>query len=216
MLNIWLNSEKALMDSNRVYKFHFDNEVLEYQGSYLQYNEILKIFNSVAELSFDDFTDTYENYKNFDTLIDNIIDTIYELINNYTLPMAIKTCTTFKKYDLSSEDIFQLFKSNSCFEEIDAVIQHLYDIYNTIEEELHSEEERRAYRKANRDQFIGGGFGMSGAIKGTVKAGALNATTGIAHSVFNAIGNSIDRSNARQKKLKYIMHQKRWRHLKVQ
>lgn len=200
MLNIWLNSEKALMDSNRVYKFHFDNEVLEYQGSYLQYNEILKIFNSVAELSFDDFTDTYENYKNFDTLIDNIIDTIYELINNYTLPMAIKTCTTFKKYDLSSEDIFQLFKSNSCFEEIDAVIQHLYDIYNTIEEELHSEEERRAYRKANRDQFIGGGFGMSGAIKGTVKAGALNATTGIAHSVFNAIGNSIDRSNARQKK----------------
>lgn len=200
MLNIWLNSEKALMDSNRVYKFHFDNEVLEYQGSYLQYNEILKIFNSVAELSFDDFTDTYENYKNFDTLIDNIIDTIYELINNYTLPMAIKTCTTFKKYDLSSEDIFQLFKSNSCFEEIDAVIQHLYDIYNTIEEELHSEEERRAYRKVSRDQFIGGGFGMSGAIKGAIKAGALNATTGIAHSVFNAIGNSIDRSNAKQKK----------------
>ena len=48
----------------------------------------------------------------------------------------------------------------------------------------------RQYRKANRGQWIGGGFGLSGAIKGTAMAGGLNLANSGLHSLVNMIGNA--------------------------
>lgn len=47
----------------------------------------------------------------------------------------------------------------------------------------------REVRKAARGRFVGGGFGISGAIGGAVQAGLMNAATGLAYSAVNAVGN---------------------------
>lgn len=69
------------------------------------------------------------------------------------------------------------------FDEID-------DIYMSAKMRQDEMEEYRGNRKACRGRWSGGGFGISGALKGAAKAGALNMTTGIAHSVANGIGNT--------------------------
>ena len=49
--------------------------------------------------------------------------------------------------------------------------------------------------------MVGGGFGLGGALKGTATAGAINAVTGMGHSVVNAVGNvgsAISASNSKR------------------
>ncbi len=62
---------------------------------------------------------------------------------------------------------------------------------------------RRA-RKAYRSQWIGGGFGFSGALKGAVSAGVLNMGSGAIHSVVNAVGNANTRHKANKQKIALI------------
>lgn len=50
----------------------------------------------------------------------------------------------------------------------------------------------RELRKEGRGRAIGGGFGIEGALKGFVTAGAINMATDIGHSIFNSIANAID------------------------
>lgn len=69
----------------------------------------------------------------------------------------------------------------------------LDDLYTELEE-LYLEKEltkqERAYRKEMRGRWEGGGFGVGGAIKGAVTAGAMNAAAGGFHSTVNLIGNT--------------------------
>lgn len=65
------------------------------------------------------------------------------------------------------------------------------------------QEEMRQYRQARKDgrgRWVGGGFGLTGAAKGAMKAGAANMATGALHSIGNAIGNmgsAISAANAK-------------------
>lgn len=71
-----------------------------------------------------------------------------------------------------------------------------------IDDWVQSEKDRRALRKETRGKLVGGGFGLKGAAVGIAKAGAVNLTTGAAHSLFNMVGNmmtSNDASNMRKK-----------------
>lgn len=63
----------------------------------------------------------------------------------------------------------------------------------------------REYRKNRRSRFVGGGFGLSGAVKGMAMAGAANMATGAAHSIFNVFGNAVTKTvyNNRMDSLKY-------------
>lgn len=59
-----------------------------------------------------------------------------------------------------------------------------------IESQQEKEKRYRELRKDSRGRVVGGGFGLGGALKGMATAGAINATTGMVHSLGNAIGNA--------------------------
>ena len=69
------------------------------------------------------------------------------------------------------------------------VLQEIQVQYQQILNEQESMREYREVRKDSRGRIIGGGFGLRGAAKGIITAGAINATTGALHSLGNAIGN---------------------------
>ena len=72
--------------------------------------------------------------------------------------------------------------------------------YDAITEQQHAEKEYRDARKAARGRWQGGGFGLSGALKGAATAGALNAVSGLGHDLVNSAGNlssALDASNAK-------------------
>lgn len=68
-------------------------------------------------------------------------------------------------------------------------LDNMMDRIAEIDEQLASEQRYREIRKASRGRVVGGGFGLGGALKGMATAGVMNATTGIAHSLGNAVGN---------------------------
>lgn len=58
---------------------------------------------------------------------------------------------------------------------------------------------QRDLERSSRSQWVGGGFGLKGAIKGAVTAGALNAATGAFRSIGDGITDAGDRSNVQSK-----------------
>ena len=54
--------------------------------------------------------------------------------------------------------------------------------------------------KSMRGKWVGGGFGLKGAVKGAVTSSALNAGTGLIYSAFNGISNMLAKSSATSKK----------------
>lgn len=98
----------------------------------------------------------------------------------------------------------------------------LDDLYTELEE-LYLEKEltkqERAYRKEMRGRWEGGGFGVGGAIKGAVTAGAMNAAAGGFHSTVNLIGNTFTsiatHSSARSKVDTFVIKPNLLYHLSV-
>lgn len=68
--------------------------------------------------------------------------------------------------------------------------------YTEVINRLNEEMEYRQERKDNRDRMVGGGFGIEGAIKGAVSAGAMNLATGLVHDGVNAVGNAMSQKEA--------------------
>ncbi len=68
-------------------------------------------------------------------------------------------------------------------------LDNMMDRIAEIDEQLASEQRYREVRKASRGRVVGGGFGLGGALKGMATAGVMNATTGMVHSIGNAVGN---------------------------
>ena len=72
--------------------------------------------------------------------------------------------------------------------------------YIEIVKDKNEAAEYRKMRKENRGRWVGGGFGVEGAVKGAVTAGAANLASGIAHSAFNAVGNAVSSVSANIRK----------------
>lgn len=65
---------------------------------------------------------------------------------------------------------------------------NLVDQYAAVVMTQEQLSEYRTARRENRGRFVGGGFGLGGAVKGMVTAGALNMASGAAHGIVNFIG----------------------------
>ena len=82
------------------------------------------------------------------------------------------------------------------FKRWDELCEEIASSYNDINSWEQHEKDRREFRKNTRGRIVGGGFGISGAAKGMIGAGVANTATGLAHSMFNAVGNASTSSKA--------------------
>lgn len=126
-----------------------------------------------------------------DTAIEKIETDSYKIIE-HTIDIYVQRWIDKGFYDLSLEafyrDYVQPLYGNGMFEVEDAC-ERIKDSYNEIVMSQAQKEEYRRLRKAGRGRWVGGGFGVGGAIKGAATAGVINAAGGLGHGVANAIGN---------------------------
>lgn len=73
-------------------------------------------------------------------------------------------------------------------------IEEVLDKYATIVGVKNQLEINRQVKKDSRSQWVGGGFGLKGAIKGAVQAGAMNMASGALHSIGDAFQTYSDNS----------------------
>ena len=139
-----------------------------------------------AEAAEEEFNVWYEKCSGIDEVLKGYDKIASELMRKHAFVPLFNHLAALKIYDVSESMYIQQVID---FEKIDNAYEYVESELEEIIEDKNEIMQYRAARKANRSRFVGGGFGISGAIKGSMKAGALNAATGMVHGSINAIGN---------------------------
>lgn len=165
-------------------EFKFDEEVIntaEISDIYLQ-------MSLSAEEKFEENFDT--RFKDIESVLDNATDYFVNEIYNNVIKESVKILQEKEIYTYNVESLSKKAESMGLFNlSWNIEMNSLCERFDEIEAENQLEKEYRDFRKASRGRVIGGGFGLSGALEGMAKAGMVNMTTGLAHSVANSIGN---------------------------
>lgn len=186
--------EKIIEESNKNLpaesgkKFEFLNYDITISEVQIVYNEILKAYRDEAKEQVHKLKERYLAASNLDTVAKEIENWGTELLTE----TAEKMLDSLGQQKIYTIDINILNEKYSAWIDFDTWRTALEEFAEKCVECVYSEEQMKVYReqrKNYRGRFVGGGFGISGAIKGSMKAGALNMATGAAHSVINTIGN---------------------------
>lgn len=180
---------------------------IEFTDAEYLYSHCHSIFYKHAENTGNGFEDQIESIYAENVPIKAIAEIgeyaekeINKIIENKLIPLLIK-CNIYE-YDFSR--IVTEYNVYDCWNEV------FFPLWNKYMEIVSDNEEERNYRQMRKDsrgRWIGGGFGVGGAIKGAATASAMNAVTGISHSVVNSLGNMMS-NHQMQKRLQGLNTEK--------
>ena len=144
----------------------------------------------------------YDKAGSIENFMENFSDVSGNISGN-AIKDALDICVNDGYYDIDENFFLEDGRQEFIFDPMFNELEDLFGAYKNIIQQNEDEHEYREQRKENRGRFVGGGFGLGGAISGSLKAGALNMATGLGHSVFNSIGNAMSNYEA-AKKLKEL------------
>lgn len=145
---------------------------------------------------------SYDKAGSIENFMENFSDVSGNIGGN-AIKDALDICVNDGYYEIDENFFLEDGRQEFIFDPMFNELEDLFGAYKNIIQQNEDEHEYREQRKENRGRFVGGGFGLGGAISGSLKAGALNMATGLGHSVFNSIGNAISNYEA-SKKLKEL------------
>lgn len=177
--------------------FHHDFAINKERDAYNHYRQQ---FHAIAETLTEEFQKMYRNnYHSIEDVHRDCFDKGNETIA-IGIDEAINIIISYGIYDIDFENFISNYYSKyydwpDVFDEVD--MQYLKIVYDA--EQL---DEYRTQRRQNRGRWVGGGFGLEGAMKGALTAGAMNMTTGALHGLANIggklISSAIDNSEKRK------------------
>lgn len=144
----------------------------------------------------------YDKAGSIENFMENFSDVSGNISGN-AIKDALDICVNDGYYDIDENFFLEDGRQEFIFDPMFNELEDLFGAYKNIIQQNEDEHEYREQRKENRGRFVGGGFGLGGAISGSLKAGALNMATGLGHSVFNSIGNAMSNYEV-SKKLKEL------------
>lgn len=154
------------------------------------------------ELSKEFADDFYSNYRDMDALIREFPEDFSGIFKEATDTMN-GLLSELKIFGVTNEELAPLTEKYCYHTYLE--LQKINEQYQEIVGRQEGMREYRQARKDSRGRLVGGGFGLGGAAKGIVTAGAVNVATGALHSVGNAIGNmgsAISAANAKDRLFK--------------
>lgn len=145
-------------------------------------------FESLATDAADTIAANYHSrYKNLEGIMKYADEDAFNLIVEgieHAVEFLNKMGIYNINFDSFAEEAKELIGSWGC------AFGELEDIYNKLNDYKQEQKDYRSMRKGGRGRLVGGGFGVGGAVKGMAMAGTVNATTGMLHSLANAVGNA--------------------------
>lgn len=148
----------------------------------MYYRTVLASADAEAE-----FLEWYKKQGNISAVLSGYREQAADLVLKYAVVPLYDELV-----DLGIYDVTKIGYAEECLvaEEFTEAFETVADKYNEIVTEQEEKINYRAERKAGRARVVGGGFGVSGAVKGMATAGVMNAASGLGHSLVNAIGNA--------------------------
>lgn len=169
--------------------------------SYDAYNKIRLHFKSHAVDAANRFMTQYRKYGNIDNFASKGYQDGTAIIVEIIEKEVVETLVQNFKVNHIDVDTFvnKYYHKSFSWEEYNAKV---IDQYMEIKLDQQQLDAYRTQRRQSRGRVIGGGFGIDGAVKGMMTAGAMNLATGAIHGVFNLggkvlsmIGDSIKKSS---------------------
>lgn len=149
----------------------------------------------------------WDKVLDFDELYDSKIQTLDDLLEvglakfissiKESVELGVKV---LMEYGIDYIDNDRLTDLASKHIDADKVWEPIFLVAKKIEEEAEKIARERNYQRASRSSWQGGGFGLGGAIKGAITAGAMNMATGALRGIGDSFTNSSDRAKIRQMK----------------
>lgn len=172
-------------------QFSLLGDILTISEGKQNFAEIYNLCRSLSDNISDAYKEQYDQAKDIITVIENS----ETLAFNALLGAANQIKDFYVKqnvYDIQVGQIMQIITEACCFND---VIEAVIDAVQSVADAEKAERINREMRKENRSRWEGGGFGLSGALKGAATAGALNAASGLGHSIVNGLGNMMSETN---------------------
>lgn len=192
-----------------MWELTYRNISLELSSSEQNYAFEIRKNNKMQENAVEKFLKTYSNYDSMDTAMEKLCEDLLEIIK-YFAEQYVSEWVKKGHYELDTHifltDYYSQFvEEGLCIEDTYYEVEEKYtDIIMTKEQK----EEYRKLRKQSRGRWVGGGFGIGGAVSGVATAGAINIVTGLGHSMVNAVGNIASSISASNKKSKLYSESK--------
>ena len=139
----------------------------------IAYTQILGTYRNEAMVQASKLREKYARAGVLDTVISNVESWGTELLTEMAKTL-LERIGELGIYSIDMDIINQKYSHYVDFETWRDAIERFAE---KCAECVYSEEQMKAYRelrKTHRGRFVGGGFGVSGAIKGSIQAGALN------------------------------------------
>ena len=158
-------------------------------------------FRKLGYISAQSFDEVYKKFENIDQVY-AYIDEVGKLFINTGINKLVDYLIEYGIYDATVESIVESDRYDDICSDWNNTVYFFSRDYEDLHREYNQEVERRSNRFDNRARVVGGGFGVSGALKGALFAEGVNLATGALHGVVNFIGNALDRSALERKKEK--------------
>ena len=167
--------------------------------SRISYNQYRLMFQAEADQAVHRFEQLYRQNQNLDDVIKHAPQQISDSIQP-----AVQLCVdTLVKHQILTIDAARFEEQYPDYQApwTDAYFK-LSDQYAEIVMDQESLDAYRVARRKGRARWSGGGFGVSGALKGAATAGAFNMVAGAGHMLFNGMGKLISSAAASSQKNK--------------
>lgn len=174
-----------------------ENHRIDVSQARLSYNQLRLKYLVLASESADKFASTYyTRFKSIDQVHAHCPEIAYSYMRK-AVEVALGDLVKLGIYDVDS-DAFAAFLDphfnwHEDFAEID-------DAYMAIVQNTQEVDAYRTERRQSRGRWVGGGFGIEGAIKGAAKAGAMNMATNALHGGFNMAAKAVSAAGDALKK----------------
>lgn len=158
---------------------------LEFDRKREEYFNLRRYYEKQACLLREKVSNYYDSTKNFKAIIENVSSLILPVMEE-----TIENSTKFlyeRGIPMTPEMFLKKYYNNYNYNmDYSEIISKVVEKYAEVVDEKASLENYRSMQKASRSQWQGGGFGIQGAVKGAIMAGALNAGTNFVRSFGDA------------------------------
>ena len=183
---------KVVSQSGESKHFKIGNRTLVYNADMLAINKLHNVFAANSWQYRREYLDYYDaNVKTFEDIYNKAIPLFVQIIGeslNFGFQILMEFGIDYIDREKFKDDIISLEDPLSALEPLDKAAEDIQEYAEALGD-------YRDVQRSSRSHWQGGGFGVKGAIKGAITAGALNLTTG----GFRSIGDSITNANDRQR-----------------
>lgn len=151
-----------------------------------RYSRLVSAYINALFATTTEFTTWYHACGSIEKVLQGYVSEADRLISKYVDGPLYEQILDLEIYDVGKET----YRDNCMvLEPAQTACRRFKGLIQKVNDAKDAEIEYRESRKQNRSRVVGGGFGLGGALKGMATAGAINAVTGMGHSVVNAFGN---------------------------